>query len=224
VVRQHTFLKQEDDQGLLERRFRPFLLVTWFSASLCFFQGIYMAMSQVAEPPIASEPPSSTILIAHAASEAITSKMKGSQEYIYSHLAQDLINNYVSLFTPRGPSPTRPSLPNNSNADSDLKFQHRILVAIAGIPGSGKTTMATEVCKRVNEKAHNDVELSRLEGSSRSIRQDIAVVVPMDGFHLTRGKIVSVLQRTSAVLHNGMTSLNKYNSQGPFYSPTKSNA
>lgn len=44
--------------------------------------------------------------------------------------------------------------------------QSRLLLALAGAPGSGKTTLATELCRRLtSQKVH-------------------AVVVPMDGFHL----------------------------------------
>ncbi|KAJ3207893.1 hypothetical protein HDU67_007168, partial [Dinochytrium kinnereticum] len=59
----------------------------------------------------------------------------------------------------------------NNRVWPKLRTQHRITVAIAGIPGSGKSTLAGKVRDRVNV----------LGGGVED-----AVVVPMDGFHLTR--------------------------------------
>lgn len=50
--------------------------------------------------------------------------------------------------------------------------QWRIIIALAGPPGSGKTTVAREVARRLN--AHD---------------ADSTEVVPMDGFHYTRAKL-----------------------------------
>lgn len=44
----------------------------------------------------------------------------------------------------------------------------RVMLGIIGIPGSGKSTLAARLTKRINE----------------FLNQDIAIVVPMDGFHL----------------------------------------
>lgn len=49
----------------------------------------------------------------------------------------------------------------------------RIVIAIAGMPGSGKTTLAARVAQLIN----------KISG------KDIAEVVPMDGFHLTRAQL-----------------------------------
>ena len=51
--------------------------------------------------------------------------------------------------------------------------KHRIIIAIAGVPGSGKTTLAGKVSNILNR------------GSSFPICQ----VLPMDGFHLTRAQL-----------------------------------
>lgn len=60
--------------------------------------------------------------------------------------------------------------------------QPRVLVAIAGAPGSGKSTMATELARRLNARGKR------------------AVVVPMDGFHLDNAILEarSMLQRKGA--------------------------
>lgn len=71
---------------------------------------------------------------------------------------------------------------------------HRLLVGLAGPPGAGKSTLAHEVARRINklwpEKASSFDSQVQLP--------DVAIVVPMDGFHLYRSELdemeVSVLQ------------------------------
>ena len=71
---------------------------------------------------------------------------------------------------------------------------HRLLVGLAGPPGAGKSTLAHEVARRINklwpEKASSFDSLVE--------PPDVAIVVPMDGFHLYRFELdameVSVLQ------------------------------
>lgn len=60
----------------------------------------------------------------------------------------------------------------------------RVLVALAGPPGSGKTTFAAQLAQRVNDWAGKHV----------------AAVVPMDGFHLDNDQLraMSVLHRKGA--------------------------
>jgi pantothenate kinase len=70
---------------------------------------------------------------------------------------------------------------------------HRFFVGLAGPPGAGKSTIAHEVASHVNklwpEKA------SSFDSQVRP--PDVAIVVPMDGFHLYRSELdamkVSVL-------------------------------
>ncbi|ODQ65934.1 P-loop containing nucleoside triphosphate hydrolase protein, partial [Nadsonia fulvescens var. elongata DSM 6958] len=52
----------------------------------------------------------------------------------------------------------------------------RIIIAISGTPGSGKSTLANKVTALLNESTPN-------------IHNPRATVVPMDGFHLTRGQL-----------------------------------
>ncbi|XP_027352311.1 ATP-dependent kinase YFH7 isoform X2 [Abrus precatorius] len=62
---------------------------------------------------------------------------------------------------------------------------HKLLVGLAGPPGAGKSTLAHEVAKRINklwpEKASSF--------DSQIQPPDVAVVVPMDGFHLYRSEL-----------------------------------
>lgn len=63
----------------------------------------------------------------------------------------------------------------NAAADLEAKGQNsRVVVGIAGVPGSGKTTLAAAVSEAVN---------------TISCRQDLAVAIPMDGFHYTRAHL-----------------------------------
>ncbi|KAF7904921.1 uncharacterized protein EAF01_005443 [Botrytis porri] len=57
----------------------------------------------------------------------------------------------------------------------------RYLIAISGIPGSGKTTLAATITKRLNalQDAH----------SNKTSLPPIAGFIPMDGYHLTRAQL-----------------------------------
>lgn len=56
------------------------------------------------------------------------------------------------------------------------------MVAVSGIPGSGKTTLATNVVGRVNA-------IFRERAPGTSTGRAIAAVVPMDGYHLSRAQL-----------------------------------
>ncbi|UNI20865.1 hypothetical protein JDV02_006914 [Purpureocillium takamizusanense] len=85
----------------------------------------------------------------------------------------------------------------------------RLLIGIAGIPGSGKTTLAQIISSRVNERAaaaaatKASSSLSSSSSPSPSITASSgappppsssspATYVPMDGFHLTRATLSSM--------------------------------
>jgi len=57
--------------------------------------------------------------------------------------------------------------------DASTPCNVQYLIGVAGAPGSGKSTMTAQVCARVNSLAGKEV----------------AVVVPMDGYHLTRAQL-----------------------------------
>ncbi|BFZ61756.1 hypothetical protein YB2330_002831 [Saitoella coloradoensis] len=59
----------------------------------------------------------------------------------------------------------------------DLDQFKRYLVAVAGSPGSGKTTIATQVIRKINEYSQATSDI------------DMAGLIPMDGFHLTRAQL-----------------------------------
>lgn len=64
---------------------------------------------------------------------------------------------------------------------AELSPVRRLLVAIAGAPGSGKSTLAQRLVGRLNENA----------GRSDQPGEKLAVVIPMDGFHLDNGILES---------------------------------
>ncbi|KAM5349017.1 hypothetical protein ACJ41O_008840 [Fusarium nematophilum] len=64
----------------------------------------------------------------------------------------------------------------------------RVLIAISGVPGSGKTTLATAVAARVQAAHHQDKVVS---------------VVPMDGFHLYRSQLAAMANAAEAIHRRG---------------------
>ncbi|KAI1497806.1 P-loop containing nucleoside triphosphate hydrolase protein [Biscogniauxia marginata] len=58
----------------------------------------------------------------------------------------------------------------------------RWLIAIAGMPGSGKTTLSQILAKAINARHAATYPES-------TAAEPIAIVVPMDGFHLTRAQL-----------------------------------
>ncbi|OJJ42114.1 hypothetical protein ASPZODRAFT_147740 [Penicilliopsis zonata CBS 506.65] len=62
----------------------------------------------------------------------------------------------------------------------------RILIAISGIPGSGKSTLAREVVAAVN-----------------ALHGDLAVDLPMDGFHLSRAQLAAMPNPAEAFHRRG---------------------
>ncbi|CAI0434272.1 unnamed protein product [Linum tenue] len=86
-----------------------------------------------------------------------------SMDEIYDDLAERLVPNAAVA------------------ADPNSKY----IVGLAGPPGAGKSTLASEVVKRVNK-------LWPLKASSFDSQvnpPDVAVVLPMDGFHLYRKQL-----------------------------------
>ncbi|KAF4546391.1 Kinase-related protein [Lasiodiplodia theobromae] len=66
---------------------------------------------------------------------------------------------------------------------NQLPRSQRLLIGVSGIPGSGKTTLAAEVVKRVNALYRD-----QLPGVSAG-EPSIAAFVPMDGYHLSRAQL-----------------------------------
>ncbi|EMC97515.1 hypothetical protein BAUCODRAFT_454651 [Baudoinia panamericana UAMH 10762] len=81
------------------------------------------------------------------------------------------------------------------------KFQEtpkskRVMVAISGIPGSGKTTLAATVAQRLNERWHK-------EQPALQSQLSIATFLPMDGYHLTRAQLSAMPDPTTAHARRG---------------------
>ena len=57
----------------------------------------------------------------------------------------------------------------------------QVMIAIAGGPGSGKSTLASKVCEHLNSEA----------------QKEIAVVLPMDGYHIPRRDLRAMAEESS---------------------------
>ncbi|KAK2065585.1 P-loop containing nucleoside triphosphate hydrolase protein [Colletotrichum caudatum] len=83
------------------------------------------------------------------------------------------------------------------------KFQktpadQRLMIGIAGIPGSGKTTLSQIVMTRLNARA------ATLDSSNPSgATHPPAAFVPMDGYHLTRAQLSSMPNPVNAHARRG---------------------
>ncbi|TEA17148.1 putative uridine kinase [Colletotrichum sidae] len=80
------------------------------------------------------------------------------------------------------------------------KFQsvpsdQRLLIAISGIPGSGKTTLSSLLATRLNAR-HALLDPSRP-------RPPVAAFVPMDGYHLTRAQLDALPDPAAAHARRG---------------------
>jgi pantothenate kinase len=67
---------------------------------------------------------------------------------------------------------------------------------VSGIPGSGKTTLAAIVSKRLNEK-----HAQESPGTSNS--SPLAAFIPMDGYHLSRAQLDAMPDPTNAHARRG---------------------
>jgi len=78
----------------------------------------------------------------------------------------------------------------------DAPASKRLLVAISGIPGSGKTTLAAKVSEGLNQK-----HAQESPGTSNS--QPLAAFIPMDGYHLSRAQLDAMPDSTTAHSRRG---------------------
>lgn len=80
----------------------------------------------------------------------------------------------------------------------------RLLIAIAGIPGSGKTTLASTVAEGINDLHHEQFHKQYSLSPEKSPSQpDIALVVPLDGYHLTRKQLAEMPNAEEAFYRRG---------------------
>jgi pantothenate kinase len=84
----------------------------------------------------------------------------------------------------------RASSTSHATGSPDSKPRSRILIALAGPPGSGKSTVAAQVVGRLN--------------TSSSTSHPFALVLPMDGFHLTRATLQAMPNSEEAIARRGV--------------------
>ncbi|KAJ6094819.1 hypothetical protein N7467_002332 [Penicillium canescens] len=69
----------------------------------------------------------------------------------------------------------------------------RLMIAISGIPGSGKTGLAITMAARIN----------KIHASENPTAPPIASAIPMDGYHLTRAQLAAMPDPTYAAARRG---------------------
>ena len=91
----------------------------------------------------------------------------------------------------------------------NLDASRRLLIAISGIPGSGKTTLAASVASGLNRKHHSSYHTSHPNAPEANSdhpdpsQPDIAYVVPLDGYHLTRKQLSLMPNAEEAIFRRG---------------------
>ncbi|OAK95975.1 P-loop containing nucleoside triphosphate hydrolase protein [Phaeosphaeriaceae sp. SRC1lsM3a] len=78
----------------------------------------------------------------------------------------------------------------------DAPASRRLLFAVSGIPGSGKTTLAAIVAERLNKK-----HAQESPGTSNS--NPLAAFLPMDGYHLSRAQLDAMPDPSNAHARRG---------------------
>ena len=114
-----------------------------------------------------------------------SSARSGRMDAVYDRLVQKL-SPHVDAFMEAESNPT-------------IITRQQYWVAIGGGAGSGKTTVAQNVCERLNAHYHHRHAQSSSSSSSSSSKNsnsnsnnesnDVAIVVPMDGFHYTQKRL-----------------------------------
>ena len=87
-------------------------------------------------------------------------------------------------------------------ASSSIPNQ-RLLVAIAGPPGSGKSTIAARVVQILNSSKGTPTDSTSLILPADHNETVLAVAISMDGFHLTRRQLDSLADPTKAYARRG---------------------
>ncbi|EME44822.1 hypothetical protein DOTSEDRAFT_173196 [Dothistroma septosporum NZE10] len=77
-----------------------------------------------------------------------------------------------------------------------LPNSKRYLIAVSGIPGSGKTTLAAKVADKLNDRWRDGT-------AARTPQQTIATFLPMDGYHLTRAQLSAMPDSNTAHARRG---------------------
>ena len=90
-----------------------------------------------------------------------------------------------------------------------LDASARLLVAVAGIPGSGKTSLATHVIATINTLYHASQHTLHPhfptpdESHPDPNEPDVAITLPLDGYHLTRAQLSALPNADEAIFRRG---------------------
>lgn len=78
----------------------------------------------------------------------------------------------------------------------DVPVSKRLLIAVSGIPGSGKTTLAAKVSERLNQ-------LHAQKSPATYNERPLTAFIPMDGYHLSRAQLDALPDPVTAHARRG---------------------
>ncbi|KAJ2525256.1 hypothetical protein GGI11_000161 [Coemansia sp. RSA 2049] len=80
--------------------------------------------------------------------------------------------------------------------------RHRFVVAVSGVPGAGKTYLSDRIGIEVN-RLHNAAQEEKEEEEGKAEKEEMCVVLPMDGFHLTKAQLRAMDDPETAFARRG---------------------
>ncbi|KAH7577619.1 hypothetical protein JRO89_XS01G0276300 [Xanthoceras sorbifolium] len=152
---------------------------------------------------------------------------------VYDALAESLLSTSAAASNPN----MKVTIEINSSASGNSrKFRHVLLVkevalllhivGLAGPPGAGKSTLASEVVRRVNKLWPQ--KASSIDSQVKP--PDVATILPMDGFHLYRSQLDAMENPEEAHARRGapwtfdpllfLNCLKNLRNQGSVYAPS----
>lgn len=150
--------------------------------------------------------------VQHGATLKVSCSRKNEDPVLEARCMDEVYDALAERLLPTGAATSSPNL--------------KYIVGLAGPPGAGKSTLASEVVQRINKMwPQKAPKMDELVDSP-----DVAIVLPMDGFHLYRSELDAMKDPKEAHARRGapwtfdparlLKCLQTLRSQGSVYAPS----